>query len=137
MKAYATLTAAACLVGLTSLCQAGQIVSPALPTDTNTAGACYIRNLQSTPISLQVQLFQSSTFDIPPTFENCNTAPLAAGRTCVVLVNDLPDGVHFACSATASSVLDKHLRKRVRGTVELRTILPGGGLQVRIAEDLR
>src|SRR5262245_5936539 len=103
MKTFAVLTAAVSLVGMTSLTQAAQLVSPPLATGVNAAGACYFRNVSTTSIALQVKALSNFTPDfITPDFQNCNDAPLAAGHTCVLLVNDLPDDTTFACAATVT-----------------------------------
>jgi hypothetical protein len=130
---YAALGAAALLLGTTGLSHAAQIGSPALPTGTLTAGACYIRNVGADPIAVKVKLFENFGSELALSFQNCNDVPLAPGRTCVLLVNDLPDDVFFWCSATASVT---GLRGKLRGTIELRAIT-GSGLRVIIAEDLR
>lgn len=130
MKTYAVLTAAASLLGITGLSHAAQISSPLLPTGTGTSGACYIRNVGSSPISLQATISQNVDFPVIVNFQNCNNAPLPAGRTCVVLVNDLPDDVFFSCSAVVDGSA-----KNLRGTVEVRDISPI--LKVLAAEELR
>jgi hypothetical protein len=132
MKIYIALAAAAFLWASASFSHAAQtITSPGLPTGTNTAGACYIRNVGATPVSLQVTaLLNFSPGFITPSFQNCNDAPLPAGRTCVLLVNDLPDDVAFSCSAVASSA------KNLRAAAELRAIT-SSGLIVLLAEELR
>lgn len=131
MKTYATFLAAASLVGITGLSHAGTIASPPLPTGTGTAGACYIRNVGTKPISLQVTALNNfSPGFINPNLNTCNPTPLAAGRTCVLLVNDLPDDVTFACSAVVNGSA-----KDLRGTVELRDLT--NSLKVLAAEELR
>lgn len=135
MKVKIALAAMAALLGSASLTPAAQtIVSPALQTASGTAGACYIRNVGSTPIFLQVTVLENFSPDfITPDFQNCNgEAALAPGKTCVLLVNDLPDDVTFECSATALSGNVRNLR----GTAELR-LIDRNGLQVLAAQDLR
>lgn len=129
---YATLTAATFLLGSTGLSQAGTIASPAFPTGTEAEAACYVRNVGTTPISVEVTTFENFGVELAPTFDNCNGAPLAAGRTCVLLVNPtfLPDDVTVACSAVTSGS-----KTNLRGTLELRDALDN--LKVFIAEDLR
>jgi hypothetical protein len=56
---------------------------------------------------------------------------VAAGRTCVLLVNDLPDDVTFECSAVVSGN-----PKNVRASAEIRA-LPPSGAKVILAEELR
>jgi len=121
--------------------QAATISSPALPTLHatdfeggnlfNTTGACYVRNVGKTPISLEVKFFQNFGSELVASFQNCNQAPLAAGRTCVALVNDLPDDVVFSCSANIAGSA-----KNVRGSLEQRGITVNG-LEVLVAEELR
>jgi len=133
MKVNTLLATAAALLGSASLAYAGQtIISPALETGSNTAGACYVRNIGKTPISLQVTALENLTPGfIPADFQNCNDAPLAGGHSCVLLVNNLPDDVTFECSAAVSGNV-----KNVRASAEVRAILTGG-LQVIAAQDLR
>jgi hypothetical protein len=133
MKKHTALAALGFLLGTAGISHAAQtITSAALPTGTNTAGACYIRNVGTSPISLQVEaLLNFSTGFISPSFQNCNQAPLPGGRTCVLLVNDLPDDVTFECSAVVSGSV-----KNLRATAELRQITTSG-LKVILAEDLR
>lgn len=114
MKRYIALTAAAAL-SLTGLAHAGTLVSPGLPTLHSTTfeggtlietgGACYVRNIGVNPISLQVTMPENFNpgFLIAPSFENCNAAPLPAGRTCVFIVDNLPDDVTCACSVTSDA----------------------------------
>lgn len=140
MKSLAALAAAVCLTAA-GVAQAATISSPALPTLHatdfeggnlfNTTGACYVRNVGKTPISLEVKFFQNFGSELAASFQNCNQAPLAAGRTCVALVNDLPDDVVFSCSATIAGSA-----KNVRASVEQRGITVNG-LEVLLAEDLR
>ena len=130
MKISAVLTAAAALLGMTGLSHAATIASPLLPTGTGTSGACYIRNVGTKPISLQATISQNVDFPVIVNFQNCNNAPLAAGRTCVVLVNDLPDDVFFSCSAVVAGS-----EKNLSGTVEVRDVSPI--LKVLAAEELR
>lgn len=130
MKTSITFSTIAVLLGITGLSYAAQVTSPLLPTGTGTSGACYIRNVGSSPISLQATIFQNVDFPVIVNFQNCNNAPLPAGRTCVVLVNDLPDDVFFSCSAVVSGSA-----KNLRGTVEVRDISPT--LKVLAAEELR
>ncbi len=131
MKAYAALAVAVTLSAIAGLAHAGTIVSPPLWTGTNTSGACYVRNVGGHDTSVQVTALLNFTPGfITPSFQNCNDAPLPAGRTCVFLVNDLPDDVTFACSAVIGGS-----PKNVRATVEVRALSPF--LRVIAAEDLR
>jgi hypothetical protein len=120
MKFHRSLATIVLLLGGTSAAHAAQtLVSAALPTPSGTGGACYIRNVGRAPISLQAAMLENFTPGfIAPDVDTCSDTPLAAGKTCVLLVNDLPDDVTFECSAqvTAGSV------KNLRGTAELRQI---------------
>ena len=71
------------------------------------------------------------TAPVTPSFQNCNDGPLAAGRTCVLLMDSLDDDVTFACSAVLSGSA-----KDVRGSVEIREITQSG-LSVVAADELR
>jgi hypothetical protein len=131
MKTYAVLPAAVALLGLTSLAPAAQLLSPPLATGVNAAGACYFRNVGPTPITLHVKALSNFTPDfITPDFQNCNDAPLAAGHTCVLLVDDLPDDTTFACAAKVTGSA-----KNLRTSIEIRDL--GNGLKVLLADQLR
>ena len=130
MKRFTALAVLA-LVSSTAA-HAADITSSGLPTTTNTAGACYVRNVGKGPIGVQLRaLLNFSPGFITPSFENCSTAPLAPGRTCVLLVDDLPDDVRFACSATVAGNA-----RNVRGSIEVRAITPNGP-KVVLADELR
>jgi len=129
-----TLAAIALLLGSASFTHAAQtIVSPALPTPSDTAGACYLRNVGTTPISVKVSVLANfSPGFITPDFQNCNDAPLAPGKTCRLLVNDLPDDVTFECTAQVSGNA-----KNIRGSAELRLVAATGEVTVIAAQDMR
>jgi hypothetical protein len=133
MRVNTLLATAVALLGSASLTYAGQtIVSPALQTGSNTAGACYVRNIGKTPISVQVTALENfAPGFISVAFQDCNDLPLAGGHTCVLLVNDLPDDDTFECSAAVSGNV-----KNIRASAEVRAILTAG-LQVIAAQDLR
>jgi hypothetical protein len=85
-------------------------------------------------VSVQVAFLENfSAGFIAPDFESCNAAPLAPGRTCVLLVTDLPDDVTFECSATAVTGNVKNLR----GTAELRAFSREGEPFTIAAQDMR
>lgn len=132
MKLRPALTALAFLLGLAAVSHAAQtIVSPGFPTFTNTSGACYLRNVGPRPVSVQVTaLLNFSPGFIDPSFTNCNV-PIASGQTCVVLVDDLPDDVAFACSAVVAGS-----PKTLRATAELRQITASGP-KTLVREELR
>jgi hypothetical protein len=99
---------------------------------TDTAGACYIRNVGTRPISVQLSPLINFTPGFRTAdFENCSDVLLQPGKTCVLLMDDLDDDVTFACSA----VIDGSA-KNVRGSIEVRSITPGG-LQTILADELR
>ena len=123
MKRFTALTGVVLLLGFASVAYAAQLLSPPLSTGAGTSGACYIRNTGNKPVSVAVSIF--SDFGLTVNFDNCNGAPLGAGRTCVLLVDDLPDNAFVACSATSGAVA------KLRGTLEVREIAPvpqGAGL---------
>jgi hypothetical protein len=127
MKIAAVVAAVALGVGWAGVAHAERILSPPLPTGVGTSGACYVRNIGATGVSVTVDLFSNNGLLV--NLNTCNGSPLPAGRTCVVLVNDLPDDSFAACSATANNVA------KLRGTLEVRQISPI--LRVLVSEDLR
>ena len=133
MRLSSVLTALALLSGGAGLAHASQIItSPPLPTVTNTAGACYIRNVGTRPITVQISPLINFTPGFRTAdFEDCNEAPLQPGHTCVLLMNDLDDDVTFACTAVIGGNA-----KSVRGSIEVRNILQNG-LQTIVADELR
>lgn len=132
MRMNAVLLSAACLLATATVSEAGQrIISTSIRTGTGTAGACYVRNVGKAPIPVTVEMYQNAGFPIIISFQNCNSVPLAPGRTCVVLANDLPDDVTFQCSAEAAGSV-----KNLRGNVELRSITPSG-LRVLLSDEVR
>jgi hypothetical protein len=141
MKTLAVFAAAISLLGMTGLSHAATLASPAIPTLHatdfeggslfGTTGACYVRNIGRVPVSLTVEFQQNFGVNLAASFQNCNAAPLAPGRTCVALINDLPDDVVFSCHVTASGS-----PKSLRAMVEQRGIT-SAGLKVIVAERLR
>lgn len=132
MKLRTALAALAWLAGTAGVSQAATIASLDLPTTTNTAGACYLRNVGTQPIAVELEALLNHTPGfIAPTFQNCNDVPLAAGRTCVLLVDDLPDDVAFACSAVVNGSA-----RNLRGSIEVRAITTAGP-KVTLTGDLR
>ena len=133
MKLGTALTALAFLSGSAGLAHAAQtIASPPMQTVTNTAGACYIRNVSTHPVSVQISPLINFTPNFTTaTFEDCNEAPLQPGHTCVLLIDDLDDDVTFACSAVITGNA-----KNVRGSIEIRSIT-ASGLQTILADELR
>jgi hypothetical protein len=133
MRLSSVLTAVVVLSGGAGFAHASQIItSPPLPTVTNTAGACYIRNVGTRPITVQIRPLINFTPGFRTAdFEDCNEAPLQPGHTCVLLMNDLDDDVTFACTAVIGGNA-----KSVRGSIEVRNILQNG-LQTISADELR
>ena len=129
MKRPATSIIIGLLAGMSGIAHGGTIASaPMLAIGIPNAdqAACYIRNVGTTPVDVSVQL----AVGVPaPTFDTCNTSPLAPGRTCVIL-RDGPLG--FAECTVTSSVS----ARRLRGTAELRLATPSG-FQVWSAQDLQ
>lgn len=83
-----TFAGAVSLLSLVSPAHAQQLISPPLWTDADTAGACYIRNIGTTPVPVIVKLFSNNTNGAD--IDTCNTAPLGAGKTCVLFTSQLP-----------------------------------------------
>jgi hypothetical protein len=104
-----------------------QILAPPLPTGVSHSGACYIRNTGTTALSVTASLFSNNGLIV--NFNNCNGSPLGGGRTCVILVDHLPDDSFASCVATASNTA------KLRGTLEVREVSPV--LRVLVSEDLR
>ena len=132
MKTYVAVTAFAVFLGLASLAQAAELLSPPLPTNSRPsiaiAGTCRILNTGTSPVAVQVSLFSNNAhtgYDI----DTCNQAPLAGGHTCMVLVDHLPDESYAACKVTASNV------SKLRGTIELWE--DDKQFVVRVAEELQ
>ena len=137
MRLSSVLTALVVLSGGAGLAHASQIItSPPLPTVTNTAGACYIRNVGTRSITVQISPLINFTAGFRTAdFNNCSNGndgvPLQPGHTCVLLMNDLDDDVTFACTAVIGGN-----SKSVRGSIEVRNILQNG-LQTIVADELR
>ncbi len=130
MRTYVAGTVCAVLVGLASLAQAAQLLSPGLPirvreTNVDTVGACRVRNTGTTPITVNVSMFSNNAVVV--TFDTCNV-PLAAGQACHV-AGFLPDDSFVACRVTAPNVAN------LRGVLELSEVTQEH--DVFIAEDLR
>jgi hypothetical protein len=127
------LAGLAALLATASLAQAADtLVSPGLPTVSDTSGVCYFRNVGTTPIALTASIIQNFVPDsIDPTIQTCNDAPLAPGRTCVVFAETLPADVTFECSA----VVPKN-SKNLRATAELRRLI-GHSFAVIASQELQ
>ena len=126
------LAGLAALLATASLAQAAAtLVSPGLPTVSDTSGVCYFRNVGTTPITLTASIIQNFVPDsIDPTSQTCNDAPLAPGRTCVVFAETLPADVTFECSAVVSNA------KNLRATAELRRLI-GHSFAVIASQELQ
>ena len=132
MRTYIAVTAFAVFLGLASLAQAAELLSPPLPINARTnvgiTGVCRLWNTGTSPVPVQVSVFSNNDFpgyDI----DNCNQAPLAGGHTCLVLVDRLPDDPYAACKVTASNV------SKLRGTFDISEAT--NEFIVRVAEDLK
>lgn len=132
MKTKSMVVTIAALLGVASAAHAATITSGGIPTGVGNNAACYFRNVGSSPISLHAQGLINFTRDFTvPNFENCNDAPLAPGRTCVLLWNDIDDDTAFACTADVAGSANN-----IRATAELRAPVPGG-LKVAASSELR
>jgi hypothetical protein len=116
------------LSAMSGIANAATIASPPMFTigipDADQA-ACYVRNVGTRAVQVNVRFTGVLTL----TFDNCNSGPLAPGRTCVIVQGG---PLAFAECVVISSVSSKHLR----GTVELRRATPDG-LRVLNAQDLQ
>jgi len=137
MKLRTTLTALACLTSGAGMAHAAQTIASApLWTGLSHAGACYIRNVGTRPIQVQISPLINFTPGFRTAdFNNCSNGndglPLEPGHTCVLLMNALDDDVTFACSAVVSGSA-----RNVRGNVEIRESITGGQ-QVIAADEMR
>ena len=125
------LLCAVSLFYLVGRAHAAQLLSPPLWTDVGNAGSCYVRNIGTTPVNVQVTLFSNNSFghiDV----DTCNAGPLAAGKTCAVFSLTLPDDSWAACSVKTSNINVSKLR----ANVEIRHNI-GHGYEVILREELR
>src|SRR5262245_53623314 len=114
MKTYTPGAVLAVLLGFSSLAQAGQLLSPPLPTRTRetnvtTRGTCRIFNTGTRALSVKVAVISNN--DNVLDIDSCNTAPLGAGHSCIVAAH-LPDDSYAACKLTGDVAT-------IRGTFEL------------------
>lgn len=130
MMRTASFAVAVSLSSLAVTAHAAELRSSPLWTDVGNAGACYIRNVGTNPVSVQVKLFSNNGMSIVR--DTCNTGPLGAGKTCAVFSLHLPDDSLVACSAKTSDVNVSNLR----GNIDVRRFVAGGG-EVVVGEDLR
>jgi hypothetical protein len=132
MKTMISLAALAALLGIAGAARAGTITSGGIPTGVNNNAACYFRNVGKTPLTFHAQgLINFSRNFTTPSFQNCNDAPLAPGRTCVLIWNDIDDDTAFACTADVFGNA-----KNLRAAAELRAPVTGG-LKVVASSELR
>jgi hypothetical protein len=131
MRTYVAVTAFAVFLGLASLAQAAQLLSPPLPiysrTNVGITGACRILNTGTSPVSVQVSLFSNNEhtgYD----YDTCHQAPLPGGQACYVIVYAMPADSYAACKVTASNV------SKLRGTLEVWE--DEWPITVRVAEEL-
>jgi len=126
---FSVLAGAVSLPSLVGPAHAAQILSPPLWTDVDNASTCYVRNIGTNPVNVQVNLFSNNGMSID--VDTCNTGPLGAGKTCWMMSFDLPDASWVACSATAST---SNVSK-LRGNIDIRHFTHGA--TVLVGEDLR
>src|SRR5262245_65518192 len=137
MRLSSVLTALALLSGGAGRAPAPQILTrPPLQTVENTAGACYIRNVGTRPISVQISPLINFTPGFRTAdFNDCSNGndglPLQPGHTCVLLMNTLDADVTFACSAVVVGSA-----RNVRGNVEIRESVTAGQ-HVIAADEMR
>jgi hypothetical protein len=111
-----------------------ELLSPPLWTDVGNAGACYVRNIGTTPFQVKVKLFSNNAPDgTIIDVDTCNTGPLGAGKTCLLFSLHLPDASWAACSVKASNSNVSQLR----GNIDIRHFVTGGGAKVVVGEDVR
>jgi hypothetical protein len=125
------LLCAVSLFNLIGPAHAAQLLSPPLWTDLGNAGNCYVRNIGTTPVNVQVTLFSNNGIGHTDV-DTCNTGPLAAGKICAVFSLTLPDDSWAACSVKTSNINVSKLR----GNVEIRHN-PAHGYEVILREELR
>jgi hypothetical protein len=127
MKTYTVRTALALLLGLASLAQAAQLVSPPLPThrfatNLSDSGTCRVRNVGTQPVTVTVSIFSNN--EVVPIVDFCQSdgdpRALAAGESCYVL-SFLPDDSFAACTVTAQNV--RTLRATFEANAQFNTIV--------------
>ncbi len=143
MRTYVAATVCAVLLGVASLGEAAQLLSPpyAIKTRGNNVGtkaACVIRNAGTAPVTVNVSLISNN--EMTPILDFCksNGQPLAlaGGATCLVSADLLEGdigltaggGTYIACKVTAQNV------GNLRGTLELANS-PSHGFDVYLAVD--
>ena len=147
MRTYVAGTVCAVLLGVASLAQAGQLLSPPYSVKTRgsnigTKAACVIRNTGTEPATVSVSLITNNN-DAVGIFDFCkqNGQPrkLAGGETCLVsaelsggpnglTADAVSPGSYVACKVTAPNVTN------LRGTLELAES-PSHGFDVYLAVD--
>ena len=118
MRTYAAGTVFAVLLGLASLAQAGQLLSPPYAVTTRasngvgTKAACVIRNTESAAVKVSLL----TSIESVGIFDFCNGHTLLGGQTCLVsaeIFQDLGQTSYVACKVTAPNVTN------LRGTLEV------------------
>jgi hypothetical protein len=147
MRTYVAGTVCAVLLGVASLAQAGQLLSPPYAVKTRgsnvgTKAACVIRNTGTEAATVTVSLITNNN-DAVGIFDFCkqNGQPrkLAGGETCLVSAelsggpnglnaDAVSPGSYVACKVTAPNVTN------LRGTLELAES-PSHGFDVYLAVD--
>ena len=147
MRTYVAGTVCAVLLGVASLAQAGQLLSPPYSVKTRgsnvgTKAACVIRNTGTEAATVSVSLITNNN-DAVGIFDFCkqNGQPrkLAGGETCLVSAelsggpnglnaDAVTPGSYVACKVTAPNVTN------LRGTLELADS-PSHGFDVYLAVD--
>ena len=130
MKTSVTLTAIACLFGLTGLAHGGMIASPSIfgAFPQQDRAQCIIRNLGTTSISAVVTIFGESGEVIATT--SCGGL-VTPGHNCSAFAT-IASGVAYACSATTSGSV-----KKLRGTLILFNSVDPGDLEPLRSAQLR
>jgi hypothetical protein len=136
MKSNRLLVALAAFLGFATTAHAvTTLTSGGLPTGEGNSVACYFRNVGPTPISMHAQGMINFTRNFTfPNLDTCSNdgVPLAPGRTCILLWNDIDDDTVFGCTTDVTAGNPKNLR----AAAELRAPF-GNGLRVTASSELR
>jgi hypothetical protein len=132
MRRIAGFAVTVSLLSLVGPAHAGQVFSPPLWTDVGNAATCYVRNISTKPVKVQVNLFSNNEIVPGDINDTCNIVPLAGGTTCMIAASAIPDDSWAACSMKASNInIDK-----LRGNIDIRHP-PTGGNRVVVGADLQ
>jgi len=135
MRIYTAGTVFAVVLGLASLAQAAQLLSPPYAVTTRasngvgTKAACVIRNTGTESAAVKVSLLTS--VESVGIFDFCNGHTLGGGQTCLVsaeIFQDLGKTSYVACKVTAPNIIN------LRGTLEFAES-PSHGFDVYLAVD--